>query len=277
MNISRACQLLELPRSSYYERLTRTDSNRTMENKQLSDRIMRIYLESGRRYGAPKIHQALAKQQINISLKRVQKLMRQLAIQSIIIKKWRPGHSTSERIQERANLLKRDFSTTGLNQKWVTDITYIHTVKDGWCYLSSIQDIHSKKIIAWSFGKRMTTDLVLDTLDKAVQTQQATKDLIIHSDLGSQYTSESYGTRLNELNIRHSFSGKGCPYDNAGIESFHATLKKEEVYQTSYQTIEEASRRLFQYIEGFYNRKRLHGSINYLTPQEMEDRAKQVA
>ncbi len=123
----------------------------------------------------------------------------------------------------------------------------------------------------------MTTDLVLDTLEKAVQAQEVTTDLILHSDLGSQYTSYPYEARLAKLEIRHSFSGKGCPYDNAGIESFHATLKKEEVYQTSYQTVEEASTKLFQYIEGFYNRKRIHGSINYLTPQEMEERARKAA
>ncbi|RSU11131.1 hypothetical protein CBF27_08490 [Vagococcus acidifermentans] len=207
----------------------------------------------------------------------MQKRMKDLNIRSIIVKKWRPSNSDKGIIQERENLLKRDFSTTGLNEKWVTDITYIHTVEDDWCYLSSIQDLHSKKIIAWSFGKKMTTELVLDTLSQAVQTQTMSKELVLHSDLGSQYTSQEYKDQINKLGIQHSFSHKGCPYDNAGIESFHATLKKEEVYQNQYQSFEQAKLALFQYIEGFYNRTRIHSSINYLTPQEMETPCQQVA
>lgn len=211
------------------------------------------------------------------TVKRVQKLMKLMGIRSITIKKWRPSQTNGGAIDPRKNLLNRDFSTTGLNQKWVTDITYIHTVKDGWCYLSSIQDLHSKKIIAWSFGKKMTTDLVLNTLNQAVQTQNISKSLILHSDLGSQYTSQEYKEQIDTLGIQHSFSNKGCPYDNAGIESFHATLKKEEVYHTHYQTYEQARLALFQYIESFYNRDRIHSSIGYLTPQEMETLCQQAA
>ncbi len=156
----------------------------------------------------------------------------------------------------------------------MTDITYIHTLKDGWTYLSTIQDLHTKKVIGWKFGKQMTKELVIETLDNALLNQTPSENLIIHSDLGSQYTSEAYEAKLNELNIRHSFSRKGCPYDNAGIESFHASLKKEEVYPSkAYENFEAAHLALFQYIEGFYNRKRIHSSINYLTPNQMEELA----
>ncbi|RSU09543.1 hypothetical protein CBF27_12610 [Vagococcus acidifermentans] len=155
--------------------MNRKESKRAKENKELNDRILKIYEDSGRRYGAPKSYQELAKQGVFISLKRVQKRMKDLNIRSIIVKKWRPSNFDKGIIQERENLLKRDFSTTRLNQKWVTDITYIHTVEDDWWYLSSIQDLHSKKIIAWSFGKKMTTELVLDTLNQAVQTQTMSK------------------------------------------------------------------------------------------------------
>lgn len=203
--------------------------------------------------------------------------MKLIGIRSITVKKWRPSQKNEGPIEARKNLLNRNFSTTDLNQKWVTDITYIHTVKDGWCYLSSIQDLHSKKIIAWSFGKKMTTGLVLNTLNQAVQTQHISENLILHSDLGSQYTSQKYQEQMDKLGIQHSFSNKGCPYDNAGIESFHATLKKEEVYQKQDQTFEQARLSLFQYIESFYNRYRIHSSIGYLTPQEMEALCQQAA
>lgn len=153
--------------------------------------------------------------------------------------------------------MNQDFTTTSLNQKWVTDITYIDTQKDGWCYLSSIMDLHSKKIIAWNLGKKMDRSLVIQTLKDAVETQGKADGLIIHSDLGSQYTSDDYEKCLESLKIKHSFSRKGCPYDNACIESFHSILKKEEVYQTKYPDYNHAKKQLFIYIESFYNRNRI--------------------
>ncbi|MGL3799269.1 IS3 family transposase, partial [Lactiplantibacillus plantarum] len=125
---------------------------------------------------------------------------------------------------------KQDFSTTGLNQKWTTDMTYIQTKRNGWYYLSTIMDLHSRRIIGYSFSKKMATDLVLKALESAVKNRTITGDLIIHTDLGSQYTSDDYNQRLTELHIRHSYSRKGCPYDNAPMESFHTSLKKECVY-----------------------------------------------
>lgn len=122
----------------------------------------------------------------------------------------------------------------------------------------------------------MTKELVIETLDNALLNQTPSENLIIHSDLGSQYTSEAYEAKLNELNIRHSFSRKGCPYDNAGIESFHASLKRRSLSIKAYENFEAAYLALFQYIEGFYNRKRIHSSINYLTPNQMEELALQA-
>jgi len=194
-------------------------------------------------------------------------------LQSIIFKKWKPASTSKQPVQDRKNLLEQNFTTTSINQKWVTDITYIHTLKDGWCYFSSIQDLHSRKIIAWRFGKQMTTDLVMDTLNDAIYKVGSAEGLILHSDLGSQYTSQEFESKLENCGIRHSFSKKGCPYDNACIESFHSIMKKEEVYQTTYKDFEHASVRLFQYVEGFYNQKRIHASIGYLTPNEAQNRA----
>ncbi|MGG1267252.1 IS3 family transposase [Brevibacillus laterosporus] len=172
---------------------------------------------------------------------------------------------------ERPNLLQQDFKTTYINEKWVADITYIHTLRDNWCYLESVLDLHSKKIIGYSFLRHMTVDVVLRALKNAYDTQKPARDLVLHTDLGAQYTSQDFTQYVKRLHIAHSFSRKGCPYDNACIESFHAILKKEEVNHVNYIDYESAKLALFTYIEGWYNRIRIHGSLGYKTPQEVED------
>ena len=176
-------------------------------------------------------------------------------------------------------VLKRDFTTTSINEKWVGDITYIHTIKDGWCYLASVLDLHSKKIIGYAFGKRMTNELVKKALNNAYYSQKPDKDkkLIFHTDLGSQYTSNDLKELCKKFNVIQSFSKKGCPYDNACIESFHSSIKKEEIYRNKYRTFEEANIAIFKYIEGWYNRRRLHSSINYMTPEQCELLARSTA
>jgi transposase InsO family protein len=201
--------------------------------------------------------------------------MRANGLRSITRKKWKATSSNKEKVESRTNLLNQDFDTTELNQKWVTDITYVQTKKDGWCYLSTILDLHSRKIIGYSFDKKMETELVVRTLEDAVANRKFTpKELILHSDLGTQYTSKRYEERLEALGILHSFSRKGCPYDNAGIESFHASIKKERIYQKPvYDTFEEAKLDVFDYIFRFYNKKRIHSALGYLTPNEVEAKA----
>ncbi|WP_459500870.1 IS3 family transposase [Bacillus sp. C1] len=270
------CQTLGIARSSYYQSHHKTESNRSRENKELTKKIKQIHQDSEERYGAPKIHQTLLEQGLQLSIKRVQRLMKKENIRSIILKKYKP-HSSKSTVEERINLLKQDFSTTTINEKWVADITYIHTQKDGWCYLASVMDLYSKKIIGYSFSRNMTTNLVVKALENAYYTQKPQKGLILHTDLGTQYTSQEFQTLLANYNIKPSFSKKGCSYDHACIESFHAILKKEEVYRTKYISFEEANLALFQYIEGFYNRKRIHSSIGYKTPQAIENLATRVA
>lgn len=215
----------------------------------------------------------ILKEGISVSIKHVQKLMKQLGLKSIVVKKYRPQLS-SKKIISKENILNQNFSTKNICEKWVADITYIPTKKNGWCYLSSIMDLHTKKIISYTFSKRMTVDFVLKTLNQAKQRYDIPEGMILHTDLGSQYTSLEYEEWLSINKIRHSYSRKGTPYDNAGIESFHASLKKEEVYTTNYLNFEEANQALFSYIEGFYNRNRIHSSINYLTPHEFERQEK---
>ncbi|MBJ8032015.1 IS3 family transposase [Bacillus cereus group sp. N21] len=270
------CQALGIARSSYYQSQHKTESKRSRENKELTQKIKQIHQDSEERYGAPKIHQTLLEQGLKVSIKRVQRLMKKENIRSIILKKYKP-HSSKSTVEERTNLLEQDFSTTTINEKWVADITYIHTQKDGWCYLASVMDLYSKKIVGYSFSRNMTTNLVVKALENAYYTQKPPEGLILHTDLGTQYTSQEFQTLLASYKIKPSFSKKGCPYDNACIESFHAILKKEEVYRTKYVTFEQANLALFQYIEGWYNRKRIHSSIGYKTPQTIEDLAKKVA
>lgn len=213
------CRVIGVSRAHYYRYKAHKPSKRSLEDKDLKQRIFSIFVEFKQRYGVMKIHYELSKElqplQRHWSPRRVSRLMKEMDIHSITIKKWKATSSYKQAIQQRPNLLKQDFSTTGLNQKWTTDITYIQTKRDGWCYLSTITDLHSRQIIGYSFSKKMDTKLIMKTLESAVQNRTITEDLIIHSDLGTQYTSDEYNKRLNELHIRHSYSRKGCPYDNA--------------------------------------------------------------
>ena len=150
-------------------------------------------------------------------------------------------------------------------------MTYIYTVSDGWCYLSSILDLHSRKIIAWRLSRQMETRLVIETLQDALSKRTVADGLIIHSDRGSQYTSKEYNDYLEHHSIRHSYSAKGCPYDNSCIESFHATIKKECIYaetNVGYKDFQTCYDSIFKYIGGFYNSRRRHSKLNYLCPNE---------
>lgn len=271
------CKVLKVSRSSYYKYLNKKLSNRELENQKIKKEILKIYQNSKKRYGAPKINASLKSLGVNISLKRTQRLMNKLGIKSIVTKKFRP-YSNKVNIVERENLLKRNFQTSTINEKWVTDITYIYTIKDGWCYLASVMDLHSKKIVGYSMSKTIDTKLALQALKNAIDIQKPIKSLILHSDLGCQYTSSAFMeyVKSNKF-ISHSFSGKGCPYDNAGIESFHASLKKEEVNINRYLDFNVARLAIFEYIEAWYNRNRIHSSIGYITPQHCENLAKQIS
>ena len=270
------CDVLNVSRSTYYESRNKTISKREQENNALTEKIIVIHNDSHQRYGAPKIYQVLKKKGYQIGFNRVQRLMKEAGIKSITVKKFRPMPS-KEKIVERDNLLERDFSTKSINEKWVGDITYINTLKHGWCYLASVMDLHTKKIVGYSFARSMTTDLIKKALENAYHSQRPDKGLIFHSDLGTQYTSDEFKKVIEKYEMTHSFSYKGSPYDNACIESFHAILKKEEVNHVQYIDDRSAEIAMFEFIEGWYNRKRIHGSIGYITPQEMEDRVRCTA
>ncbi|MCP1102768.1 IS3 family transposase [Aequitasia blattaphilus] len=218
-----------------------------------------------------KICRSLNDSGIPCSLKRVQRHMMKMELRSKMVKKY--NHHTNKGVipNDKENILNRDFKADTINQKWCTDITYIHVLKEGWTYLASVMDLCSRKIIGYAYGTSMTAELALEAVEKACLNTKNTEGIILHSDLGSQYTSHLFESYLFNAKIRHSFSRKGNPYDNACIESFHSVLKKEEIYLHTYQDSREARKAIFEYIESWYNRKRIHSAIDYMTPQQKED------
>ncbi|WP_243649562.1 IS3 family transposase [Baia soyae] len=238
------CEVLGLQRSSYYFCTSPREAGRLQhENKQLEQEVKRVYHAQKGIYGAPKIYAELKRTNalpFAYSLKRIQRIMRRLGLRSVVLKKYRPFRSDRKIYQGGQDLLKRDFHSSRRNEKWVSDITYVHTSRNGWCYLASIMDLATNKIVGWHFSKTMDKECVLQALDHAIATQKPAKGCILHSDRGSQYTSNKYRHTVNTNGFKQSFSAKGCPYDNAPIESFHAIFKKEFVYLTTLHSYEDA-------------------------------------
>lgn len=221
------------------------------------------------RYGSPKITKVLNNDGIKVSQKRVARRMKVMGLRSITIKKWNhAGTSKTDNTKKYINLLEQDFFAEKPSQKWVGDITYIYTIETGWTYLSIVMDLFDLKVVGWSYRKNITDDLVIDAFNKAIINRGLNKDGIFHSDRGSQYTSNNYEKLLESLEIKHSYSKKGYPYDNASMESFNAILKKEEVNVNTYKTFEEARLSIFEFIESWYNNQRIHSTLGYITPNQ---------
>ena len=223
--------------------------------------IIRVFNESKGRYGSPKITKILNEQGIKVSQKRVGRRMKTLGLRSITITKI--NHSKKSKMddtREYPNLLEQNFFAERPGQKWVWDITYIYTIETGWTYLAIVMDLFDLKVVGWSYGLSMTDELVIDAFNKALVNRRLENDGIFHSDRGSQYTSNDYEELLSSLKIRHSYSKKGYPYDNASMESFNAILKKEEANVNTYRTFKEAKIVIFEFIESWYNNKCIHGT-----------------
>lgn len=264
------CRVLKVARSTYYNHISHKESNLEIENQKLKTKILTIYHNSKCRYGCVKITHILRQNGYpKISVNRVLRLMRQLGIKSITIKKFK-NYSQKQQDIKLDNLVNQNFSASKPNHIWLTDITYIHTIKNGWTYLACVLDICTRKIVGYHYNRKMDKMLVITALKNAYKNQGHPQNVIIHSDRGSQYTSADYIKTVKHLNMKLSYSKKGCPFDNAPMEAFHACLKKEEVYICHYQTFEHARLALFEYIEGFYNRNRIHSAINFYTPIAFE-------
>ena len=195
--------------------------------------------------------------------------MKILGLRSITVKKFNhAGKSNTDSAKEYPNLLEQDFFANIPGKKWVGDITYIYTRETGWTYLAIVIDLFDLKVVGWTYGKNMTDDLVIGAFKKVLVNRGLDKYGIFHSDRGSQYTSNDFEHLLEELGIKHSYSKKGYPYDNASMESFNAILKKEEVNVNTYKTFEETKLLIFEFIESWYNNKRIHNSLGYITPNQ---------
>ena len=263
------CQVLKVSRSGYYDWLKYPLSKRKMEDMKLKQKIMQIYIKSRKTYGSPRIYQKLLREDYHIGQKRVARLMQELDICAVAKRKYKATTDSKHSQPVAENHLNRDFTPKRPNQYWVADITYIYT-QEGWLYLATIMDLFSRKIIGWSLRDRLTKELVISALDMALKQRKLSSDLLLHSDRGSQYVSELYQKLLVKNGILCSMSGKGNCWDNAVMESFYRTLKIELIYQQNYETRVQSQRDIFEYIEIFYNRERLHSSIGYYSPEEYE-------
>jgi transposase InsO family protein len=188
--------------------------------------------------------------------------MKENGWQSNIQKKWRPTKNKAVK-ETRPNLVQRNFTPEGPNQILVSDITYIHTLRDGWTYLCTFMDLYTRKAIGWSYGEHMDTDLVMTAFQRAIDSMNGAIPTIVHTDNGSQYISAKFEQALTERGIAHSYSAPGVPFDNAAMESFHASLKKAFVYHLRLSDYEHAQLALFQWVEGWYNRHRSHSTLGY--------------
>jgi len=267
--VTKMCQILKVSRSGYYHWLKEPVSQRKKKDMKLKQKIKQIYQKSRQRYGSPRIYQQLLREGYSIGKKRVERLMSEMGIQAVAKKKYKATTDSAHSKPVAENHLNRDFTPEKPNKSWVADITYIPTT-EGWLYLATIMDLYSRKIIGWSLRERLTKELVIGALDMALKQRNLSADLLIHSDRGSQYASELYQLLLLKNGILCSMSGKGNCWDNTVMESFYRSLKVELIYQNHYQTRRQAQRDIFEYIEVFYNRERLHSSIGYYTPEEYE-------
>jgi transposase InsO family protein len=263
------CKVLEIPRSSYYKRKSHPVSNRTKENEALKREIKKIHLASKERYGSPRITAELHRAGLQCNKKRVARLMREQGISAKMFRKYKVTTNSDHTKPRSENILGGRFVAERPNQVWASDITYIKTA-EGWLYLAAVLDIYSRKIVGWQVDKRLHSELVEEALRNALRDRSVSKGTIFHSDQGIQYVSESFGNLLAENGFRQSMSRRGNCYDNAITESFFHTLKTELTKNLKYKSRQEARVSLFEYIELFYNRKRLHSSLGYRSPVEYE-------
>lgn len=268
-SIKHMCQILDVTRSGYYAWSPEQTGVRAVENQVLVEQIQAEFKMSRKTYGSPRIQASLQRQGLACGRHRVARLMRREGISPQ--KPHRGCPTTTQRrpgVIPAPNHLSQNFSAIAANKKWVSDFTYIDTT-EGWLYLAVVLDLFSRKVIGWAMSDRMDTPLVEAALQMALQVRQPTTNLLHHSDQGSQYTSAVYQSKLTSANIQMSMSGVGNCYDNAVAESFFGTLKSECV-PPRFTTHALARTTIFEYIEVWYNRQRLHSTLGYLSPVEFE-------
>jgi transposase InsO family protein len=267
---------MEVSISGYYAWRKRLESTRSQQNKKLLTHIKTVHLKSRQTYGSPRIHIELKRQGIICSQKRIARLMKNNAIVADRKRKFIYTTDSKHHLPVAENKLDQHFEASKANEKWVTDITSIPT-KQGWLYLAVVLDLFSRKVVGWSMQASLEKSLVIDALQMALHLRRPGKGLLHHSDRGSQYCSYDYQNLLRQNKIICSMSRKGNCYDNAAMESFFATLKQELVYRQQYKNRVEAKQNIFEYIQVWYNRQRMHSSLGYESPEQFERRGQYQA
>jgi putative transposase len=266
--VTRMCKVLKVSRSGYYAWRTRPPSAREMANQRLYTLIEGVYDAYEGVYGSPRIYHEL-KDLVPCSENRIARLMRLHKLRAKQSKRFRTTTKRNRKHRAAPNVLQRDFKADRPDQKWLTDITYIPT-QEGWLYLAAVLDLYARRIVGWAMSERMTSALTIAALQMAIRQRRPQLSLLHHSDQGSQYTDGQYQALLKAHGIQVSMNGAGAWYDNAPMESFFGTLKSERVYHCIYRTRNEARTDLFYYIEGFYNRRRRHSTLGYVSPEAYE-------
>lgn len=265
------CDVLQVSPSGYYDWQVRKPSQQQQHRDKIVQAAARSHFESHRIYGYRKVWEDLDEQQVACCPETVRRVLQELGLFSRRKRKFVVTTDSQHTQPVAENLLDRDFTAAGPNQKWLTDITYIPT-REGWLYLAAVLDVFSRRIVGWSMSDRIDTELVTSALQMATTQRSPEAGLLHHSDRGVQYASDAYRQILDELGVVCSMSRKGNCWDNAMMESFFGSLKSEWVYGKDYQTQEDAKQDLFKYIEMFYNRQRRHASLGYISPAEFERR-----
>jgi len=270
------CQTLDVSPAGFYAWRRRPPSDQQQRRDTLVVEIRAVHAEVKERYGSPRIHAELQARGVECCVNTVAKLMHDNDLRSKTARKFRNTTDSNHSLPVADNVLDRQFDPSGPNEKWVADITYIPT-REGWLYLAVVEDLYSRMVVGWSMADHMESRLVVDALEMAVQRRWPEEGLLAHSDRGSQYASDHYQRLLGRHGIQCSMSGVGQCWDNAPMESFFASLKKELVHHEDYQTRAEARTSIVEYIEVFYNPKRRHSTLGYKSPVEFEQQRREVA
>lgn len=265
------CRLFGVTRQGYYAWVKRqqTPTARATRRAKLYELIREIYEASRGRYGSPRVHKELRRRGVRVGKRTVEQAMREMGLLARRNRRFRVTTAANPKHPVEPNVLGRDFCASRPNERWVADISYIWTA-EGWVYLAAILDLYSRAVVGWALDTSLSTKLPLAALQMALRRRRPPQGLLHHSDRGCQYTSAEYRQKLAELGVTVSMSRKGNCWDNAVAESFFATLKTELVYAQQWSSRAELRAALFEYIEIFYNRRRLHSSLGYKTPAEVE-------
>jgi putative transposase len=267
--VSRMCRLLAVSRTGYLQWRRRPPSARAQANARLDAQVAAMHAASKRSYGRPRIVRQLRELGLRVGHERVRRSLQRQALQPVYKRPYRVTTDSNHRQPVVPNILERRFDGWNINRAWVCDITYLST-DEGWLYLAVVMDLASRRIVGWSMSDRLQADLVCQALKAAYWRGKPASGLIMHSDRGSQYASDRYRNLITDFRMLQSMSRKANCWDNSPMESFFKTLKVERVYQLRYDTRAQARLDIVDWIEGFYNHRRLHSSIGYMTPAHVE-------